>query len=145
MKNTAYCFDLDGTVTTTEILPCIASELGISEEMGALTRSTMDGHIPFESSFKLRCLLLGQIALDRVQQVVAEVPLEREITQFITDQISNCYIVTGNLDIWITPLIEKLGCSVFSSRGYFEDGLLRVDNIIDSPIHTALVAPVKTY
>lgn len=131
MKNTAYCFDLDGTVTTTEILPCIASELGISEEMGALTRSTMDGHIPFESSFKLRCLLLGQIALDRVQQVVAEVPLEREITQFITDQISNCYIVTGNLDIWITPLIEKLGCSVFSSRGYFEDGLLRVDNIID--------------
>lgn len=130
MGKTAFCFDLDGTVTTTEILPCIASELGITEEMAVLTRSTMDGHIPFDSSFRLRCLLLGQIALERVRQLVAEVPLDGEISSFIRDRSTDCYIVTGNLDIWIEPLIQKLGCSMFSSQGMFQNGLLRVANIL---------------
>lgn len=131
MSNTAFCFDLDGTVTTVEVLPCIASELGISEEMAVLTRSTMDGNIPFDSSFRLRCLLLGQIANDKVRKIVADVPLDDNISSFIREHANDCYIVTGNLDIWITPLIEKLGCSVFSSKGVYHDGLLRVEKILN--------------
>jgi HAD superfamily phosphoserine phosphatase-like hydrolase len=131
MSDTAFCFDLDGTVTTIEVLPCIASELGISEEMAVLTRSTMDGHIPFESSFRLRCLLLGQIARDKVRQIVADVPLDPHISEFIREHASDCFIVTGNLDIWIGPLIDKLGCSAFSSTGVYHDGLLRVENILN--------------
>jgi len=131
MGGTAYCFDLDGTVTTTEVLPCIASELGISEEMAALTRATMDGHIPFDSSFKLRCLLLGQIDMERVRQLVMQVPLDEDIVSFIRERPADCYIVTGNLDIWIAPLISMLGCSVFSSIGDLQNGLLRVKNILD--------------
>ena len=115
MRDTAFCFDLDGTVTTTEVLPCIASELEVTEEMAILTRATMDGHIPFDSSFRLRCLLLGQIPLEKVRQLVSNVPLDENISNFIRDRSSDCYIVTGNLDIWIEPLIEKLGCSVFFS------------------------------
>lgn len=131
MKDTAFCFDLDGTVTTTEVLPCIASELDVTEEMAVLTRATMDGHIPFDSSFRLRCLLLGQIPLEKVRELVANVPLDENISNFIRGRSSDCYIVTGNLDIWIEPLIEKLGCSVFSSKGEFRDGLLRVEYILD--------------
>ncbi len=131
MGATAFCFDLDGTITTTEILPCIASELGISEEIAVLTRSTMEGHIPFESSFRLRCLLLGQIALERVRQVVSEVPLDEDVSQFIQDRAADCFIATGNLDIWVEPLVDKLGCSAYSSKGFFEEGLLRVGHILD--------------
>jgi phosphoserine phosphatase len=131
MTKTAYCFDLDGTVTTTEILPCIASELGISEEMAVLTRSTMDGHIPFESSFRLRCLLLGQVDLERVRAIVAQVPLNKEIVDFIKNRPDDCYIVTGNLDIWTTSLIENLACAAFTSSGQFQNGLLRVANIVN--------------
>lgn len=131
MGDTAFCFDLDGTVTTTEILPCIASEIGIADEMAVLTRSTMDGHIPFESSFRLRCLLLGQIAIDRVRQIVSQIPLDPDLVAFIQERPTDCYIVTGNLDIWISPVAETIGCSVFSSHGYFEDNLLRVGNILD--------------
>jgi HAD superfamily phosphoserine phosphatase-like hydrolase len=131
MGETAFCFDLDGTVTTTEILPCIASDLGIAEEMAVLTRSTMDGHIPFDSSFRLRCLLLGQIALEKVRQLVAAVPLDADISEFIRGRVNDCYIVTGNLDIWIEPLIEELGCRAFSSEGVFQDGLLRVARILN--------------
>lgn len=128
---TAFCFDLDGTVTTTEILPCIASELDIAEEMAVLTRSTMDGHIPFDSSFRLRCLLLGQIPLPRIRQVVANVPLDRDIAEFIRERTADCFIVTGNLDIWIEPLAKTLGCEIFCSTGEFQGGLLRVSRIID--------------
>ena len=131
MGNTAFCFDLDGTVTKTEILPCIASELGISEEMAVLTRATMDGYIPFDSSFKLRCLLLGQIPLVRVRELITEVPLDYEIASFIKENASDCYIVTGNLDIWVADLVEKLGCAMYSSKGVFESGLLRVSHLLN--------------
>jgi phosphoserine phosphatase len=131
MGDTAFCFDLDGTVTTTEILPCIASELGISDEMAVLTKSTMDGHIPFESSFRLRCLLLGQISLEKVRQLVSQVPLDEEIVSFIKEYPKDCYIVTGNLDIWVEPLIQSLGCVAYTSSGYFEEGMLRVSNILN--------------
>ena len=40
-NKTAYCFDLDGTVTQEEILPEIANVLGIKEEIYALTKATM--------------------------------------------------------------------------------------------------------
>ncbi len=131
MSSTAFCFDLDGTVTTTEILPCIASELGIADEMAVLTRFTMDGHIPFASSFKLRCLLLGQIPIERVRNIVAQVPLDPKIVEFIQSHSKDCYIVTGNLDIWIEPLIKILGCQFYSSKGVFQDGMLRVANLIN--------------
>jgi phosphoserine phosphatase len=131
MGDTAFCFDLDGTVTTTEILPCIASELGIADEMAVLTKSTMDGYIPFDSSFRLRCLLLGQIPLKRVCDLVSQVPLDEKIVNFIHENPEDCYIVTGNLDIWVAPLIEALRCAAFTSNGYFEGGILRVSNILN--------------
>lgn len=131
MPQTLYCFDLDGTITNTEILPCIASELGIAAEMAALTRATMDGLIPFDASFRLRCLLLGQISVARVCEIVAQIPLNSDIFEFICSRKDRCCVVTGNLDIWIRPLVEKLGCRVFSSQGKFCDGLLRVESILD--------------
>ena len=53
--STAFCFDLDGVVTSQELLPLIAEELGYYEEIKALTDATIKGIIPFESSFRLRC------------------------------------------------------------------------------------------
>src|SRR5690625_19018 len=51
---TAFCFDLDGTVTTQEILPLISKEVDLHEEINLLTQLTLDGLIPFQNSFKLR-------------------------------------------------------------------------------------------
>lgn len=73
---TAFCFDLDGTLTKTEILPCIASDLGVSDEIATLTRATMEGHIEFEPSFRLRCLILGQVAPEVVRAIVTNIPLD---------------------------------------------------------------------
>lgn len=125
MTTTAYCFDLDGTVTRDELLPIIASEVGLSEEIGFLTRLTIQGQIPFEMSFRLRCRLLSDIPIETVAEIVNQVPLDEKIAEFIQKNSESCYIVTGNLDVWIEKIVEKLGCGFFSSEaGRSADGKL---------------------
>lgn len=46
-----FLFDMDGTVTSCETLPLIASNFGIETKIDALTRETVQGNIPFIESF----------------------------------------------------------------------------------------------
>lgn len=138
-SNTAFCFDLDGTLTTTEILPCIAAELDVSGEVATLTRLTMDGLIPFEDSMRLRTLILGQVPLAQVHQIIASIPMAPSLLSFVQSRPNNCFVVTGNLDIWIAPLIAQLRCDVFSSHAVLTDaGMVRLDTILakDEAIQT---------
>ena len=128
---TAFCFDLDGTLTTTEILPCIASELGVSEEIATLTRATMDGHIAFEPSFRLRCLILGQVPVSRVKAVVEDIALNNTILSFIQERKEDCFLVTGNLDVWMQPIVDRCGCGVYSSTAEIRDNKLQLTSILN--------------
>ncbi len=128
---TAYCFDLDGTVTTTEILPCIASDLGVADEISTLTRATMDGHIAFEDSFRLRCLILGRVPINRVRKIVEEIPLDESILSFIREHKTESFLVTGNLDIWVDPILELCGCKMYSSTGCVDESGLKLINILN--------------
>lgn len=112
---TAYCFDLDGTITSKEILPIIAAELGIYEELGALTDATIKGILPFESSFRLRCRLLNEVPLSRVRQIVSEVPLFARLFSFVEEHRADVFVITGNLDVWVSPLLSKLDVKAFTS------------------------------
>ncbi len=130
--NTAFCFDLDGTITKEEILPLIASEVNLQEEIRTLTLATIQGIIPFRSSFLLRCKLLDDVPLSRIQEIVRDIPLYGEIEAFIRMHRENCYVVTGNLDLWIEPLREKLACKFHSSAANASaDRLVQVETIVD--------------
>ncbi|WP_249660257.1 HAD-IB family phosphatase [Lysinibacillus fusiformis] len=125
INKTAYCFDLDGTITKEEILPLISKEIGLYEEISALTEATIKGIIPFEKSFLLRCRLLMDIPVSKVRQIVSGTFLHNEIVDFIQKNKENCFVITGNLDIWISQLVEeRLGCSVYSSRAEEHDDTL---------------------
>lgn len=128
---TAYCFDLDGTISTLEILPCIAAELGVSDEISSLTRLTMDGHIPFPESLRLRALILGQVPIERVHEIIDMVPLDPCLVDFLSKHAKDCFIITGNLNLWVTPLLGRLGCNWFSSQAIHVDGRLRVEQVLD--------------
>ena len=52
MSRYIFLFDLDSTITRQEILPTIAREVGIYEQMCALTESSMRGEVPFKQSFQ---------------------------------------------------------------------------------------------
>ena len=110
-----FAFDLDGTVTCEETLPVLAWELGLAEEMALLTRLTMEGKLPFRQSFRLRYYVLRNLPMERIHRVMDQIPLEPAIVQFIREHADSCAIVTGNLELWIEPILRKLGCRCFSS------------------------------
>ncbi|MBK6870187.1 MAG: HAD family phosphatase [Kineosporiaceae bacterium] len=129
--STAFAFDLDGTLTCEELLPVIAEELSLSREMATLTRLTLDGTIDFEDSFRLRCAILRAVPISRVRDIVAEVALTEALADFISAHAEDCYVVTGNLDVWIRPILDRLGCRAFTSVGRAEgDQLLGVDTVL---------------
>ncbi len=132
MSKNIYCFDLDGTVTAQEILPLIAAELDLYEEIATLTQATINGLIPFEKSFKLRCKLLSDVPVKRVQEIAEKVKINESIANFLRENKDNSYIITGNIYEWIKPIIEKLGCKIFCSQGKFNDGkLVGLEKIIN--------------
>jgi HAD superfamily phosphoserine phosphatase-like hydrolase len=126
-------FDLDGTVTRTELLPLIAAEIGLADEIETLTRATMDGLLDFRKSFRLRCRLLAEIPVSRVQDIVAAVELDPAIVRFIRAHRAECSIITGNLDCWVGKLVQReLGCALISSTAIVvNDRLQGVAQIID--------------
>lgn len=128
----AICLDLDGTITTQEILPRIARELDLYEEIRLLTEATMKGVLSFEKSFKLRCRLLADVPLSRVREIIADTPLQPDIEAFIAANRERCFVATGNLDAWIQPLVDRLGCAFFSSEAQTSgDRLTGVARIVD--------------
>lgn len=131
---TAYCFDLDGTVTRDEILPVLSKEIDLYEEMLALTEATIKGLIPFRRSFLLRCRLLSEIPVSKVQAIISKITLHEEIVKFIHKNRENCFIITGNLDVWVKPLADYLKCNFYHSQADVKnDKLIKVENVLYKP------------
>ncbi len=133
MKKVAFCFDLDGTLTKEEILPQIAKHIDLNEEIEILTSITMQGLIAFAKSFKLRVKLLAAIPISTVKQSVERIRIDQHLKTFVQNNAQNCFIVTGNLDVWVNDFIaENFGCRYFSSLADFEGDLLKgVKTILD--------------
>ncbi|MDU3076763.1 MAG: HAD family phosphatase [Mixta calida] len=119
---TAYCFDLDGTLTRQELLPLIARSVDLEDEISVLTEATIAGLIPFEKSFKLRVRLLRDAKLAWIHHVLEhEVDFQPELLRFIQARPDQCFVITGNLDIWVKPLRNKLGIQSFTSVAQLDE------------------------
>ena len=129
-----FLFDLDSTITRQEILPTIARQFGVFEEMSTLTECTMRGELPFKQSFLQIVELLKQIPVSEVCELIGEIQLNEPLVEFIRRHQNRCYIVTGNLDLWIEKLIQKLGMekNTFCSKALVEhDYIQDVSSIVD--------------
>lgn len=107
-RNALFVFDLDSTITQRELLPLIAEYAGIGEKMAQLTENAMSGEMPFEESFLKRVEMLKGIPISKAREVGKNILLNEEIAHFICENPERCYILTGNLDVWIKDLIERL-------------------------------------
>lgn len=147
MNNRVFLFDLDATVTKEEILPALAEQVGLLEEMREMTEKTMRGEIPFQSSFLARVEMLKTIPVSRVAEIVEKTPLNEELSQFIRSHASRCYIVTGNIDVWIEKLIKRIGLPMShcycSSASVSDDYIISVNSVVDKEkIAKQFVVPV---
>lgn len=128
MSRYIFLFDLDSTITKQEILPTISKALGKYEQMSALTERTMRGEIPFKKSFLQRVELLKDIPVSEVRKMIGEIELNERLVSFIRANKERCYIVTGNLDVWIEELVTKLG---MEGHVYCSNALVKDDYIDD--------------
>lgn len=131
MKKNLLCFDLDGTLTQRELLPMIANEVGLEHEFEVLTKLTIEGVISFEESLRLRFAILRHVPVSVVQDIISSAALFQQVEAFIKRNRERCFIVTGNLDVWIRPLMRELGCQFFSSKATEQNGILStLDSIL---------------
>src|SRR3989344_337155 len=139
-----FAFDLDGTITTKEILPILAKEVGIYKEMAQLTKRTMAGEIPFDQSFIKRVQMLKSIPISRVQKIILEIPINKYIVDFIKENKNRCHVVTQNLDVWIEPLLLRIGAPFLASTAeYNGDHLKGIKRILrKKSIHSIVDYPV---
>lgn len=107
MSDYIFLFDMDSTITQKEVLPEVSKRIGKLKEMRRLTEATMRGEIPFRTSFLNRVKILSDISVAEVNQVVSEIPLNPYIAEFIEQNRDRCYVVTGNLDVWISGLMKN--------------------------------------
>ena len=127
-----FLFDLDGTITRQEILPEIARAVGMQDEIAALTRRTMAGELPFESSLRRRVEILSQVPVSEVRRIVAGVEIDPHIVDFLAEHRDRCTIVTGNLDVWIADLVATLGVDCRSSTALvLGDRLIGLTSVLD--------------
>lgn len=132
MKDKLFAFDLDGTITKQEILPILAKYLNLYNEMQILTKMTLNGEIPFEKSFLMRFYILNNIPISEIHKIIKNIPINNNIIKFIQENKENCAVLTGNLDLWIKPLIDILGCKCYSSKGRFaSDGRIELVEIME--------------
>ena len=112
---TMFLFDLDGTITKEETLPIIAKHFCIEEEIEKLTEETLEGNIPFVESFIRRVHVLGNLPVDEIKDVLTEVETNNAVVDFIKANKDCCAIVTGNIFEWVSGILQKIGCTFYSS------------------------------
>ena len=132
LDETQFCFDLDGTVTAEELLPKISRILGVQEEIEELTQLTIEGKIPFGESFSKRVKILGAYPISQIHDSLSNVKFFVQTLEFIKKRPDSCTIITGNLDVWIKPLVEGIGVRFLASQGrVLSDGTSVLDRVLN--------------
>lgn len=144
MSEYIFLFDLDSTITKQEILPTIAKKIGFEKEMRDLTEATMRGEIPFKESFLNRVELLNKINVSIITEMVSNIPIDENIANFIINNRERCFVLTGNIDVWIFKLMKKLKMenSVFCSKVLVKnDKIERIISVVDKEMVTKQIIP----
>jgi HAD superfamily phosphoserine phosphatase-like hydrolase len=145
MSDYLFLFDLDSTITRQEVVPVISSLVSAqaAEEMARITEDTMEGKLPFRESLIQRVALLSQVDVERVNDALREMPLNREILAFIHRHKDRCYVVTGNLDVWIRDLVKRMDLEghVFCSKTQVREGkITQLVSIVDKGLVAQQIA-----
>ncbi len=124
MTRFIFLVDLDGTLTHCELLPLIAKNFNLEDVIKDLTYQCIWGKLPFEEGFLQRIEILKSIPIDQIQAIIEGVSLNESLVSFMQDNADRCYIVTGNLDVWVKPLCEKLKIPSFTSIAHHKDNFI---------------------
>ena len=142
----SFVFDLDSTVLRVELLPAIGEAALGDRALGGKTMESVMGQVPFDRSFPARVERLRSVPVAQAAELARRLPRYEELCAFLRRNRGQCYLATGNLDVWIAPLARELGLEghVFSSVAQVEAGYVTgIASLLDkSTVPAALPRPV---
>lgn len=126
-----FIFDLDGTLTSLEVLPTISQNFDCQNEIGDLTAKTLAGNVPFIESFIRKVNILGDYSVDKINAIVASIPIYSLLLDFIQAHKEDCVVVTGNLSCWCKGIFNRIGCECYGSEAKVEeDRVVKIEKIL---------------
>ena len=130
----SFVFDLDSTVLQGELLPAIGEQALGDRELRGRTMESVMGAAPFAQSFPARVARLRPVPVAQAAEIARGLPRYESLCAFLRRNQERCYLATGNLDVWIAPLVRELGLEghCFSSVARVERGYVKgIDSLLD--------------
>jgi HAD superfamily phosphoserine phosphatase-like hydrolase len=124
-RSTFFLFDLDGTLTREELLPRIAEASNLPS-LADLTSRTIAGEIPFHESFRRRVEILSAVPVELVADVILSMPVHDKLMAWIAGRRDQVRVVTGNVDRWVQPWLDRHGLTGYASRTEILNGTVRL-------------------
>jgi len=121
-------FDFDSTLMDGETLEFLAREFGIQEKVKEITDRAMRGELDFFESLTTRVGFLKGLKVDRVNEICANLPLNKgaiEIVKGLKERGYKVVCLSGGFKNATVPICEKLGIDAdFSNVLHEKDGVL---------------------
>lgn len=127
-KNKLAVFDFDSTLMDGETIEIIASELGLREEVAAITKRAMEGELDFFDSLTYRVSLLKGLDVKKVDEICHNLPYTTGAKEAISELKKLGYTVvcfSGGFKNATTYAKDILGYDAdFSNILHSKDGIL---------------------
>jgi phosphoserine phosphatase len=121
-------FDMDSTLIQAEVIDELAELCGVGAEVKAITERAMNGEMDFDESLKLRVSKLKGLKVERMQEVLENLPLTPGVEEFIkTIKILGYKValISGGFTFFADALKKKLGLDYsFANELEVKDGEL---------------------
>lgn len=106
------CFDMDSTLIDAEVIDELAKEIGLGEQVAAITESAMRGDIAFNESFRQRMALLEGLDETVLTSIAERLELNPGVEKLLANLNKQGYktaILSGGFDYFGRYLQSKLG------------------------------------
>ena len=77
------CFDMDATLSETEVIDELAIRAGVGDQVKAITEAAMRGEIDFCESFRQRCALLKGLDVSVMQEIAENLPITEGVDRLM--------------------------------------------------------------
>ena len=77
------CFDMDSTLSETEVIDELAIRAGVGDQVKAITEAAMRGEIDFCESFRQRCALLKGLDVSVMQEIAENLPITEGVDRLM--------------------------------------------------------------
>ncbi len=108
-------FDFDGTLSDSEMTVLLGRQVGVADEMEAITARAMNNEIGYAQSLRERCRLLDGLSVTAAETAVDQVRLRpgaTEVLSALDDAGVTTAILTGGFERGVRAALDRAGVDV---------------------------------